>query len=60
MKFFPHAWQVFKLPSIEAELRFLEPVFPEGRSRKELASFVHALMAREYEKMLFRKSVIVQ
>ena len=48
MKLFPHLWQLLKFPSIEAELRFLKPVFPEGRSRKELASFVHEAMSREY------------
>ncbi len=49
MMLLPHVWQVLGLPSIEAELRFLQPIFPEGRSRKELASFVHVVMAREYE-----------
>lgn len=50
MMLLPHIWQVLKLPSIEAELHFMRPVFPEGRSRKELASFVHGVMEHEYEK----------
>jgi 1-acyl-sn-glycerol-3-phosphate acyltransferase len=49
MTLLPHAWQVLKLSSIEAELHFLQPIFPEGRSRKELASLVHGVMLREYE-----------
>jgi 1-acyl-sn-glycerol-3-phosphate acyltransferase len=50
MTFFPHVWQVLKVPSIEVELHFLRPVFPEGRSRKELASLVHGIMTHEYVK----------
>lgn len=47
MTLLPHIWRVLSLPSIEAELHFLHPIFPEGRSRKELASFVHGVMMRE-------------
>jgi len=50
MTLLPHVWQLLKFPSIEAELRFLPPVFPSGRPRKELASFVHGVMAGEYGK----------
>ena len=50
MTLLPHVWQVLRRPSIEAELRFLEPIYPKGRSRKELASFVHSVMQREYAK----------
>jgi hypothetical protein len=50
MTLLPHVWQVLAFPSIEAEVRFLEPIFPDGRSRKELASFVHESMSREYAK----------
>ena len=50
MTLLPHIWQVLAFPFIEAELRFLEPVFPAGRSRKELASLVHEIMSLEYEK----------
>lgn len=50
MTLLPHIWQVLKLPSIEAELQFLQPVFPSGMPRKELASFVHGIMEREYAK----------
>jgi 1-acyl-sn-glycerol-3-phosphate acyltransferase len=55
MKLLPHAWQVLKRPSIEAELRFLPPILPAGRSRKELASFVHGVMLKEYEKSVETK-----
>lgn len=48
MTFFPHFLRVLKLPYIEAELRFLPPVFPEGRNRKELASAVHGMMMQEW------------
>jgi len=51
MKLLPHAWQVLKLSSIEAELRFLQPIFPEGRSRKELAEFVHGVITKEYKSL---------
>lgn len=49
MSLLPHVWQVLKRPSIDAELRFLPPVFPSGNPRKELASLVHGIMAGEYE-----------
>ncbi len=51
MTLLPHIWRVLGLASIEAELHFLKPVFPEGRTRKELASHVHDFMAREYERL---------
>lgn len=49
MTLLPHVWQVLGIRSIEAELRFLEPIYPSGRSRKELASLIHGIMASEYE-----------
>ena len=52
MTFLPHFWRVLGLRSIEAELYFLPPVFPEGRSRKALSSAVHDVMAAEYRKIL--------
>jgi 1-acyl-sn-glycerol-3-phosphate acyltransferase len=52
MTLLPHMWQVLGFPSIEAELHALPPVLPEGRSRKELASFVHELMDREYKRII--------
>lgn len=54
MKLFPHIWEVLGLPSIEAELHFLPPIFPEGRSRKDLANHVHDVMDREYRR-IFRR-----
>jgi 1-acyl-sn-glycerol-3-phosphate acyltransferase len=50
MTLLPHVWGLLRRRSIEARLRFLPPIYPEGRSRKELASFVHDIMAREYRK----------
>jgi len=52
MTLYPHIWQVLGLPSIEAELHFLPPVFPKGRSRKEMAAYVHKLMDREYRRVV--------
>ena len=51
MMLLPHVWKVLGFPSIEAGLHFLRPILPEGRSRKELASYVHDLMAREYARL---------
>jgi len=51
MTFLPHAWKLLGSPSLEARVRFLRPIVPAGRSRKELASFVHDVMAREYENL---------
>ena len=48
MTLLPHIWRVLKLRSIESELRFLQPVFPDGMGRKELAGYVHKVMSREY------------
>ncbi len=48
MTLLPHLWQILGLPSIEAELRFLDPIYPSGMSRKELASMVREKMASEY------------
>jgi lyso-ornithine lipid O-acyltransferase len=48
MTLLPHVWQLLRFPLIEAHMRFLEPIVPGGRSRKELASFVHDVMLREY------------
>jgi lyso-ornithine lipid O-acyltransferase len=51
MTLLPHAWRVLGFPSIEAEMHFLKPIVPDGRPRKELASYVHGLMVREYKKI---------
>ena len=48
MTLFPHLWHVLGLPSIEAELHILPPVFPDGRSRKEMAAYTHGLMENAY------------
>ncbi len=51
MTLLSHIWQALNLRSIEAELHFLQPVFPEGKGRKELAGIVHERMSREYERL---------
>jgi 1-acyl-sn-glycerol-3-phosphate acyltransferase len=48
MTLMPHLWQVLGLPKIEADVYFMPPVYPEGRSRKELAQCIHAMMDKEY------------
>ena len=48
MTLFPHLWHVLGLKSIQAELHFLEPIFPEGKDRKELAEYVHGVMSAAY------------
>ena len=51
MSLLPHIWQVLKLPSIDAELRFLPPVLPSGNPRKDVASLVYDMMVAEYENL---------
>ena len=48
MTLFPHVWEMLARPVIEAELRFLDPIIPDGRPRKELASFVRETMQNAY------------
>ncbi len=48
MTLMPHVWQVLGMKKIEADVYFLPAVYPEGRSRKELAECVHEMMDREY------------
>lgn len=55
MTLMPHLWQVLTLPKIEADVRFLAPVYPEGRSRKELAQHVHRIMDTEYRNIAARE-----
>ncbi len=50
MTFLPHVWRLLSLPRIEAEVRFLDPIDPCGKSRKELASLAHEVISREYAK----------
>ena len=49
----PHCWQILGRSSINVEIHVLDPLMPEGRSRKELAGFVHDYMEREYQKILY-------
>lgn len=51
MSLLPHAWDILKLPYIDAELHFLPPVIPSGKTRKELASSVRELMLEKYDSL---------
>ncbi|MGD2279072.1 MAG: lysophospholipid acyltransferase family protein [Candidatus Omnitrophota bacterium] len=51
MTFLPHVWEVLGYPSIDSELHFMPPIYPEGRSRKKMSSYVHELMNCEYQKL---------
>lgn len=51
MTLLPHLWRILGLPSIDAKLHILPPVYPEGKTRKELAEYVHSLMDYEYRKI---------
>ena len=44
----PHIIRVFGYPKINVHLYILPIVYPEGRSRKELAADVHGLMEKRY------------
>lgn len=50
MTLLPHVWQLLRFPSIEVQVHFLDPIMPDGRPRKELASMVRDVMVREYNK----------
>ncbi len=54
MTLVPHCWQILGRKSIEVEVHVLEPILPDGRSRKELARFAHDHMELEYKKILNR------
>lgn len=51
MTLIPHLWQLLRFPLIEAEVQFLEPIIPDGRPRKELASMIRDVMVCEYNKI---------
>jgi len=55
MTLLPHIWQVLARPRIEARLRFLPPILPNGRSRKEFAAHLHSIMSDAYAKTLIHK-----
>jgi 1-acyl-sn-glycerol-3-phosphate acyltransferase len=52
MTLLPHIWQISGYKGIEVDLHVLPAVYPEGRSRKEMAKYVHDLMEEEYEKIM--------
>lgn len=51
MTLIPHLWRILGYSSIDVELYFLDPVLPEGRSRKDLATFVHSVMEEAYKNL---------
>lgn len=48
MTLLPHLWRIFGYKSINVELHILPQIKAEGRSRKELAEYVHSVMEKEY------------
>ncbi|MBD3426286.1 MAG: hypothetical protein GF409_03530 [Candidatus Omnitrophica bacterium] len=52
MTLVPHLWRILGYASIEADLFILPPVYSEGRSRKELASYVHDVMDAGYRSLI--------
>ena len=52
MTLLPHCWYILGRPSINVEIHMLEPILPEGRRRKDLASFVHSYMQKKYSEIL--------
>lgn len=52
MTLLPHAWRILKMSSIEAHLYFLKEICAKGRTRKELASYVHGVMSDGYRRLL--------
>lgn len=48
MTFLPHLIRLLALDSIQAEISFLENKCPDGADRKELATYCHSLIRREY------------
>ncbi len=48
MTLMPHLWRILGYKSINVEVHILPQVKAEGRSRKELAEYVHTLMEKEY------------
>ncbi len=48
MTLLPHLWRILGYKSINVEVHMLPQIKGEGRSRKELAEYVHNLMEKEY------------
>jgi 1-acyl-sn-glycerol-3-phosphate acyltransferase len=48
MTLMPHLWRILGYKSINVEVHILHPIKAEGRSRKELAEYVHNLLEKEY------------
>lgn len=51
MYFFPNFIKILGLPALSGDVYFLEPILPEGRSRKELAEHVQKIMDNEYRRL---------
>ncbi|MDD3118282.1 MAG: lysophospholipid acyltransferase family protein [Victivallales bacterium] len=48
----PHAWRIMGYPEIRAEIHIMPLIYSEGRSRKELADYVHDIMERKYYEIM--------
>jgi len=51
MTFMPHVWRVTGYSRIDVKVRFLPPLRPEGRTRKDMADHVHDLMDKAYREI---------
>ena len=60
MTLVPHLWKALGAPFLDVDVYILDPIYPEGRDRKELTTYVHDVMDKEYrricEMMSFRAS----
>ena len=53
----PHLWRILGYSRIEVEIHPLPVLLPEGRSRKDLANDVHAMMETAYWKIMAGKGL---
>ncbi|MBN2643379.1 MAG: 1-acyl-sn-glycerol-3-phosphate acyltransferase [Victivallales bacterium] len=56
----PHCWHILGHKKIEVELHILPVIHPEGRSRKELAAYVHGKMQEKYEQIMREKGYSIK
>ena len=47
-----HIWMLLGNGRVEVHVYVMEPVYAEGRNRKELSQYIYDLMSNEYEKRL--------
>jgi len=54
----PHIVRVFGYPEIRVNIYVLPVIYPEGRSRKELAAHVHEVMERRYWEIMAERGFL--